>query len=103
MNVRPTLNNLTQSKRSLLRSSQHLDEFYMEKNTMISEERVKELRRLFEGERLKLEDVWKRVFDEGLRSVYGLEDFTGEVEEWKGEKVEWLRVEDVVEFLKVMQ
>ncbi|GMH77289.1 hypothetical protein TrST_g10550 [Triparma strigata] len=85
------------------RIKQHLDEFYMEKNTMISEERVEELRRLFEGGRLKLEDVWKRVFDEGLKSVYGLEDFTGEVEEWKGEKVDGLRVEEVVEFLKVMQ
>ena len=73
---------------------------------MVSEERVEELRRLFEGGRLKLEDVWKRVFDEGLKSVYGLlglEDFTGEVEEWKGEKVDGLKVEEVVQFLKVMQ
>ena len=83
--------------------SQHLDDYYMKKCTMISSSRVVELSKIFDGSRLNLSDVWLKVFDEGLRSIYVFEDFKEEVEEWKGEMVDGLRVEEVVEFLKVMQ
>ena len=51
---------------------------------------------------LSLEDAWDAMFQEGLKEVYGLEEFREEVGGWRGEG-EGMTGEECVRFLDEMQ
>lgn len=82
---------------------EHLDVYYQQQNSMIKDSRRIEIEECFGGEIKGLKECWRIMFDEGLREVYDFELFKEEVWEWHGEEVQGMGIEEVVEFLRVMQ